>query len=385
MSQAAPFEPPISEVPPGQGQAPRARRTKLLIVPAVVVLVLIAIPGGAYVFAQSELAQAQSAESAGDYARALSTYSTVESVAGNPAGKALLGDLNDRAVNGTAETHLLWGVQLKGQGKFADSKTQLDAVVASGNADWAAKGNAALADLFLAWGQKLVSQQQFQAGIDKYKQVAVYDPAGNLASSTDAGLSAAYFAFATWYTTQKPADYPNALTWYENLVKDYPDSAEAKQAQAGPLPQTLYNAGLAFVQQMKYQQARDALTELVQKYPTASWATQANTALKAAQPLTGKLVISDSNPTPIANRLIRIAGHWSIVKAHTYQDSAPIYSTVTDAQGNFTVNLPPGQYLITWWDPTRLTFVTTFVSDSVPVNVVTINPLEPAHTTVSSS
>jgi tetratricopeptide (TPR) repeat protein len=337
------------------------------------------------VFAQSELGQALSAESAGDYARALSTYGTVESVAGNPAGKVLLGDLNDRAINGRAETHLLWGVQLKQQGKFSESKTQLDAVVASGNADWSAKGNAALADLFLGWGQKLVSQQQFEAGIEKYKQVAVYDPAGNLATAMNAGLSAAYSGFASWYTTQQPPDYPNALTWYETLLKDYPDSTEAKQAQAGPLPQTLYNAGLAFVQQMKYQQARDAMSELVQKYPTTSWATQANTALKAAQPLTGKLVVSDSNPAPIANRLIRIAGHWSIVKAHTYQDSAPIYSTVTDAQGNFTTNLPPGQYLITWWDPTRLTFVTTFVSDSVPVNVVTINPLEPAHTTVSSS
>jgi hypothetical protein len=48
--------------------------------------------------------------------------------------------------------------------------------------------------------------------------------------------------------------------------------------------------------------------------------------------------------------------------------------------------MPPGQnYLITWWDPTRKTFVTTFLSDNVPVNQVTINPLEPAHTTVATS
>jgi hypothetical protein len=85
--------------------------------------------------------------------------------------------------------------------------------------------------------------------------------------------------------------------------------------------------------------------------------------------------------------LVRIASHWRIVKAHTYDDSGgTIYSTTTDANGKFTVNIPPGQnYLITWWDPTRSTFVTTFVSDSVPVNLITINPLEPAHTTVATS
>lgn len=386
MSQAAPYQPPVP-APDGAGYPPKRRRTRLLVVPLAIVLVLLAIPGGAYGFAQNQLSQAQSAESAGAYAKALSSYATVESVAGNPIGKVLLGDLNDHAISGTAETHFNWGVQLKQQAKFADSKAQLDAVVQSGLADWAARGNAALADLFLGWGGSLVAQQQFQAGIDKYKQVSSYDPAGNLSTSTNNALADAYAGYATWYTTQQPPDYPNALTWYETLLKDYPDSAQAKQAQATALPQTLYNAGLAFVQQMRFQQARDAMTELVQKYPTTTWAAQANTALKAPQQLTGQLVVSDQNATPVANRLVRIATHWRIVKAHTYDDSGgQIYSTTTDAKGNFSVTMPPGQnYLITWWDPSRSTFVTTFVSDSVPVNLVTINPLEPAHTTVATS
>ena len=33
----------------------------------------------------------------------------------------------------------------------------------------------------------------------------------------------------------------------------------------------------------------------------------------------------------------------------------------------------------------RSTFVTTFLSDNVPVNQITINALEPAHTTVATS
>jgi tetratricopeptide (TPR) repeat protein len=232
-----------------------------------------------------------------------------------------------------------------------------------------------------------VASKQFQAGIDKYRLVATVDATGNLTASTNAGLATAYAGFAQWYTQQLPADYPNALTWYESLVKEFPDSPEAKQALASLLPQTLYNAGLAFVQQMRFQQARDAMTELVTNYPTTTWAAQANTALHADQPLTGQLVLSDQTPTPIANRLVRIATHWKIVKAHTYDDSGgKIYSTSTDAKGNFKVMMPPGQnYLITWWDPTRSTFVTTFLSDNVPVNQITINALEPAHTTVATS
>ncbi len=384
MSQAAPYTPAGPDQP-----SPRPRRTRLLLVPGGIVLLLIAIPGATYAFAENELSQAQTSEGHGAYGQALSEYATAETVAGNPVSRVLLGELADRAKAGTAETHYRWGLQLTEQKKFADSETQLRAAIKSGIADWAVRGNAALADLFYAWAQSLVEDGQFQAGIDKYRQVAAVDPTGNLTASTNAGLAAAYAGFAQWYLQQQPIDYPNALMWYEKLVKDFPDSPDAKLAQTTTLPQTLYNAGVAFVQQMRYQQARDAMTELVQTYPTTTWATQANAALRAKQPLTGLLIMSDSNPMPVANRLIRIADHWKIVKAHTYDDSGGhIYQTTTDAKGNFSIpgGVPPApNYLITWWDPSRSTFVTTFLSDNVPVNQVTVNPLEPAHTTVATS
>jgi hypothetical protein len=131
------------------------------------------------------------------------------------------------------------------------------------------------------------------------------------------------------------------------------------------------------------------MTELVQNYLSTTWGKQAEAALHANQPLSGQLIVSDQNPTPVPNRLVRIASHWTIVKAHTYDDSGGhIYQTTTDAKGNFSIpgGMPPGQnYLITWWDPSRSTFVTTFLSDNQPVNLITINPLEPAHTTVATS
>jgi hypothetical protein len=384
MSQAAQYAPAGPDQP-----GMRPRRTRLVLIPVGVVLVLIAIPCLTYAFAENQLSAAQTSEAHGAYSQALRQYATAQSVAGNPVSRLLLGELADRAQAGTAETHFLWGVQLTQQGKFVDSEAQLRAAIKSGIADWATRGNAALADLYIAWAQSLVANQQFQAGIDKYRQVAAVDPTGNLTVATNAGLAAAYAGFAQWYLEQQPIDYPNALIWYENLVKDFPDSPEAKVTQASSLPQTLYNAGLSFVQQMRYQQARDAMTELVQNYPGTSWATQANAALHANQPLTGLLIVSDQNPTPVANRLVRIASHWTIVKPHTYDDSGGhIYQTTTDAKGNFSIpgGVPPGpDYLITWWDPSRSTFVTTFLSDNIPVNRVTVNPLEPAHTTVATS
>ena len=384
MSQAAPY------APAGPDQSPqRPRRTRLLLVPGGVVLLLIAIPGATYGFAENQLSQAQASEARGAYNQALSQYGTAQAVAGNPISRLLLGELVDRAKTGTAETHYRWGVHLTEQSKFADAETQLRAAIKSGVADWAVRGNAALADLFYGWAQSLVANKQFQAGIDKYRQVAAVDPTGNLTASTNAGLAAAYAGFAQWYLQQQPIDYPNALMWYQKLVKDFADSPDAKLAQSSSLPQTLYSAGLAFVQQLRYQQARDAMTELAQNYASTTWGTQANAALHANQPLTGQLIVSDQNPTPVANRLVRIASHWRIVKAHTYDDSGgPTYNATTDTKGNFAVvgGLPPGpNYLVTWWDPSRKTFVTTFLSDNVPVNQITINPLEPAHTTVATS
>jgi hypothetical protein len=384
MSQAARHAPAGLDEP-----AIRPSRIRLLLFPVGIVLILLAIPTAAYGFAENRLTEAQASEAHSAYSQALDQYAMAQAVAGNPVLRLLLGKVSDQAQAGTAETHFLWGVQLKQQGKFADGEAQVRAAIKSGLADWAARGNAALADLFSAWGQSLVTSKQFQAGIDKYRLVAAVDPTGNLSASTNTALATAYAGFAQWYLDQQPVDYPNALTWYENLVKDFPESPEGKQAQAWLLPQTLYNAGLAFVQQIRYQQARDAMTELVQNYASTTWGKQADGALHANQPMTGQLIVSDQNPTPVANRLMRIASHWRIVKAHTYDDQGgPIYQATTDAKGNFSVpgGVPPGQgYLITWWDPSRSTFVTTFLSDNMPVNVITINPLEPAHTTVATS
>jgi tetratricopeptide (TPR) repeat protein len=375
MSQAAQ---PILQGPTPL-PAPRSGRLKLLIVP-LIVLILLAIPAGAYAYANNALTQGQSLENQQQYSQAIAAYQTALSVAGNPAARLILGDQADKAGAALARTHYEWGKQLQAQGNFSDAQDQFTATISSGLADWVTQGNAALAQLLLAWGDSLVQQKQFLQAIQKYRQVQDYDTPGTLRTQTAAALAKAYYGYAGNYAANH--DYANALSWYQDLVKNYPDSPQAKQALANDIPQTLYNGALADVSQQRYQQARDGMNQILTQYATTKWAAQAKAAMAAPQPLTGRLITSAGAPVPY--RLLRISTKWVIVAPHTYDDyGGQHFTTTTDANGNFSLMVPPGQnYLVTWWDPSRGTFVTTFINDTVPVNQITINPLEPEHANV---
>src|SRR5256886_13918376 len=108
MSQAAPYTPAGPEQP-----VRRRGRTRLLLVPLGIVVLLLAIPGGAYAFSQNQLSRAQAAEANSAYAEALRDYAAVESLAGNPAARGLLGEPARRAPAGPAGTPFLRGGQLR--------------------------------------------------------------------------------------------------------------------------------------------------------------------------------------------------------------------------------------------------------------------------------
>ena len=377
------FPAPAYEPVEPELERPR-RRARLLLVPAAVLL-LLAVPGGAFAYAQNELTQAQQAEGQGQFAAALAHYQSADSIAGNPGARFLLGDLADRAEAGAAQAHYDWGQAQEHAGQFANAEEQYREAVASGIQDWQTRGNQALASLFLDWGGTLAGKQQFEQAIDKYRQVAAFDSTGELRSKTADALATAYAGYALSFSRATPADWVNALTWYQNLVKEFPDSAQAANAKKAALPQALYMAGLAYVQQSRYEQARQAMKDVIAGYPTTAWAQQAKAAMAAPQSLTGRLITGDG--TPVGNRLLRISTHWRIVAPHTYDDSGgQHYTTTTKADGTFSLIVPPGQnYLVTWWDLTRKNFVTTFINDTVPVNQVNIDPLEPAHANVAIS
>ncbi len=378
MSQAS------ASVQAGPPEPARPRRTALFIVP-VIVLLLLAIPGGAFAYAQNQLGEGQRLQSNGDFAGAISAYATVDTVAGNPASRLLMGEIADKAEAAAAETHVSWGTQLETQGKFANAEVQFDAAVSSGIADWQTRGNEALAALYLAWGDSYLAQKKFDQAIEKYRGVAGFDTPGRLRQQTTAALATAFAAYANSYVADK--DWPNAVTWFKDLIKNYPDSPEATLATASQLPDSLYNEALAYVQQQRYQQARDAMTEVITTYPKSPAAPKAAAAMAAPQRLTGVLETGGGNPQPVPNRLLRISTKWRIVAPHTYDDyGGTIYQTHTDANGNFSLMVPPGKdYLVTWWDPSRGTFVTTFINDTVPVNQITIYPLQPEHANVETA
>ncbi len=380
MSQAwqtpvVPEPPP----PPAPTRPARTSRAGLLAAP-VVVLVLLAVPGGAYAYANSAFAQGQSLENQGQYAAALAQYHTTDSIVGNALGRLVVIDLAQRAALGLARTHYEYGQELSQQGKFQQAEPQFDAAVSSGFADWQTRANAGLAGMFLAWGNTLVQQKSYDSAISEYRRVADYDPAGLLKAQTAAAMGTAYNAFAANYAAQP--DYPNAILWYQNLIKEFPSSPEAVLALSDALPKTYYQAGLYYVAQKLYDQARDAMGHAVKDFPKSTWAAKAAGALAAPQSLTGELL--DGNNNPIPNRPLRISTHWRIVAPNTYDDSGgQIYTTTTDAHGMFSLTVPPGQhYLVTWWDPSRNNWVTTFVGESAPVNQINIDPLQPAHANV---
>jgi len=350
----------------------------------VAAAVLLAIPAGAFAFSSNELSQAERLEGQTRYADALNHYRSASGVAGNLLARPFLGGIADKSRAGAAETEDDWGKQEQRKGNFAFAEKQYSALVHSGLPAWQARGNEALADLYLAWGTSSVKDQKFDTAIPLYRRVKDYDPAGRLKTQTAQALAGAYAAYAAWFVQAKPPDYPNAITWYQNLVKEFPDSAEAKQATATLLPQTLYGAAQAYIEQQRYDQARDAMRQIVKDYPASSVAPKASAALAAPQEVTGRLLQPD-NSTPVPNRLLRISTKWKIVSPHTYDDSdGQIFSTTTDNNGNFSVLMPPGQnYLITWWDPSRQNFVTTFIGDDAPVNLVSVQPLQPSRISVT--
>ena len=380
MSQAwqtpvVPTPPP----PPAAAAPARPSRAPLLIVP-VVLLVLVGVPAGAYAYANNAYSQGQALENQSQFAAALASYQTTDSIVDNAVGQLVVSDLAQRTRTGLARAHFEFGQQLSEQGKFDQAEPQFDAAVASGVTEWQTKANAGLAAMFLAWGDALAQQKNFDSAISEYRRVSDYDPSGQLKAQTAAAMATAYNGFAVQYAA-KP-DWPNAIIWYLNLIKEFPDSPEGKAAVTDSLPQTYYQAGLYYVAQKLYDQARDAMNHAVKDFPKSTWAGKAAAALAAPQPLTGELM--DGNNNPIPNRPLRISTHWRIVAPNTYDDSGgQIYTTTTDAHGMFSLTVPPGQhYLVTWWDPNRNNWVTTFVGESAPVNQINIDPLQPAHANV---
>jgi tetratricopeptide (TPR) repeat protein len=336
------------------------------------------VAGGLWGYAQQTVARGDEALRAEHYAIAEAAYQRVLSLRRVPLTGPLLATSSQRAKVGITRNDLRWADSLATQGQSAQSRARLVTVLAEPATEQDRLATrTALASLLVRWATALEDQKSYQLAIDRLRQVAPFDPAGVQRATVQVALARNYLAEAQRLDADKK--YREALPWYRDILREFPDS-EAAPAARTALPRVLYEQALLSVEARLYEQARAAMREVVTDYPQSPSAESARTALAAAQPLTGRTV-SDADKAPVPNLQVRVVTKWRMLRDGVYDDSqGQAYTGTSDAEGRFSIPLPPGEgYLVTWWSPSRNTFMTTFVPDySDSANKVTVLPLQPA-------
>lgn len=336
-----------------------------------------ALLAGTSGYAQQSLRQGDAARASADYALAGSAYRRTLSVAAAPVLGWPLAETARRARLGLAKNNLEWGQALTASGKYPQARGRLTAALTeSQTAHDRAYAQEALATLWLDWASTLQTGGSFTEAIDRLRQVSSVDPAGVHADEVRTALARAYLSEAARLDAAK--QYPEALPWYRDVVRQFDGTEQATAARAG-IPHVMYEQALVDVKASLYEQARSAMYAVVRDYPDSAAATSARAALAANQPLTGRTVGPDH--APIAGLQVRVVTQWKILRPGVYDDSlGQAYVGTSDSEGRFSISLPPGtNYLVTWWSPSRNSFMTTFTPDfSDSANKLDVRPLQPA-------
>jgi tetratricopeptide (TPR) repeat protein len=336
-----------------------------------------ALLAGTSGYAQQSLRQGDGARASADYALAGSAYRRALSVAAAPVLGWPLADTARRARLGLAKNDLEWGQALTASGKYPEARGRLTAALSeSQTAHERAFAREAMASLLLDWASTLQTGGAFTDAIDRLHQVLSFDPAGVHAGEVRTALARAYLGEAARLDASK--QYAEALPWYRDVVRQFDGTEQATAARAG-IPHVLYEQALVDVKASLFEQARSAMNATIRDYPDSQAAASARAALAANQPLTGRTVGPDHSPVP--NIQVRVVTQWKILRPGVYDDSlGQAYLGTSDAEGRFSIALPPGNnYLVTWWSPSRNSFMTTFTPDfSDSANKLDVRPLQPA-------
>jgi tetratricopeptide (TPR) repeat protein len=363
---------------PSAQPAPRPPWRALALAPLGVALLAVVLAGGLWGYAAQTVARGDEALRSEHYAIAEAAYQRALSLRRLPLTGALLATSRQKAKVGLTRTDLRWADSLATQGQYAQSRARLMTVLAdpATEQDRVTARNA-MATLLVGWATALEGQKLYQTAIDRLRQVASFDPAGLQRATVQVALPRNYLAEAQRLDADKK--YREALPWYRDILREFPDSEATPAARTG-LPHVLYEQALLNIEARAYEQARSAMREVVTDYPQSPSADAARTALAAAQPITGRTVGKDDK-APVPNIQVRVVSKWRILRPGVYDDSqGQVYTGTSDAEGRFSIAIPPGEgYLVTWWSPSRNTFITTFnpeYTDSA--NKVTVLPLQPA-------
>ncbi len=346
----------------------------LLLIPVAVVAAVI---GATWGYAQQLVRRGDGEQARTHYAVAAAAYQQAIALAHFPPFSGVLDSAARRARTGLLSNDLRWAGALSAAGRYPEARARLDAArSASTTASERDAARDATAALLLQWAGYLEAQKAYPAAIEQLRQVARFDPRGDDASAVQVALARNTVAEGARLDALKK--FREALPWYRDAVGQF-DGTEAAATARAAIPHALYEQALLDVQARAYEQARAEMGEVVRDYPNAPTAQPARDALAAAQPLTGRTVAADHSAVP--NLQVRVVTKWQILRPGVYDDSlGAVFLGTSDGEGRFSILLPPGEnYLVTWWSPSRNTFMTTFTPDFTDsANKVTVLPLQPA-------
>lgn len=271
-----------------------------------------------------------------------------------------------------ARSYLEWGQQNLKQQDYADAVQHLGMAAQRYTATPAEKqAREPMGQALLLYGQELFHAQRYSQAIQQFDLLRTRYSATTAAQQAvnEQDEPAAYFAWGQMLLSNQ--QFQDALTTFQHLGQLFPDSPYATQAYNAAAGD-LYAWGKALVQQTRYDQAIKIDQQLIAQYPNAPEAKQAQQDLNAPQQVTGRLIFTDG--TPDANVVIRLSSEWT-TGANGYVQGGYVFEARTDSQGAFTVNaVALGTYLVDWQQGSGFT---TILHDGTydPVYTATVQPL----------
>ena len=280
----------------------------------------------------------------------------------------------EHAPNGRdiARSYLEWGQQNLKQQDYADAVQHLGMVAQRYTATPAAQqAREPMGQALLLYGQDLFHAQRYSQAIQQFDLLRSRygDTAAAQQAANEQDEPAAYFAWGQMLLSNQ--QFQDALTTFQRLGQVFPDSPYATQAYNAAAGD-LYAWGKALVQQTKYDQAIKIDQQLMAQYPNAPEAQQAQQDLNAPQQVIGRLIFTDG--TPDANVVIRLSSDWT-TSSSGYVQGGYVFEARTDSTGAFTVSaVALGTYLIDWQQGSGFT---TILHDGTydPVYTAAVQPL----------
>ena len=190
----------------------------------VVALALVGT-GGIVFRAQAGIAQARNYAATGDWADAVKQYALL---ADDPSCGQ---DCQHTVANDAAHAHYEYGYQLEAVKQYQTAIGQFQAALASSPAELdAVLAHVELSHAHYSYGLEFVSQNYYLEAISEFEQAVSVAPSGPYAQEAHLAAASAYYAVAQQYRYTPSCE--NAATALEEIVREYADAPEAKQAAA---------------------------------------------------------------------------------------------------------------------------------------------------------